>query len=104
MIRLYTESKSGKLTISRDNPLPATEFQALDIFNSLQSYENVILGLFNENNTEVKISPLNKFLWKISVQSSDKKIKKNIYYSKERSQKLISEIFKGKNPLEIETK
>lgn len=94
MILLYLENSSKLLSIKREEALPALKSQVLEIFSKINSIENAVLGLFVDTSMEIRIQSYNKYIWKVEVMDLLNYKMFLYYYSTQRVQQLIQDIFK----------
>lgn len=94
MILLYLENSSKLLSIKREEALPALKSQVLEIFSKINSIENAVLGLFVDASMEIRIQSCNKYIWKVEVMDLLNYKMFLYYYSTQRVQQLIQDIFK----------
>lgn len=94
MILLYLENSSKLLSIKREEALPALKSQVLEIFSKINSIENAVLGLFVDASMEIRIQSYNKYIWKVEVMDLLNYKLFLYYYSTQRVQQLIQDIFK----------
>lgn len=93
MICLYLENKPELLSVSRENALPAQQSQVLEIFSKLDSKEAIILGLLINTQTEIKIYPFSRFVWRVEIIKPDTTKQRQLYYSTQKVIGLIKDLY-----------
>lgn len=101
MLKIFLQNHSEKIHIPIHESLDASIEQTIDIFENLPQNDGSFLGLISVNGISVQLSKYNKFVWLIEIPVPRKKGMYQIFFTPNKTKKLIEELYQGIDPLKI---
>ena len=101
MLKVFFQNFTNKMKVSIHKPLDAVLEQVLEVFEFLPQHDGSYLGIISEQEITIQFTKYNKFVWLIEIPIPEKKGSYQMFLTDHKCKRIITSIFEGINPLEI---